>query len=97
MWLARPPDGFEIYEPEGISIYIAGQAEIWPALPRRWAAIKERLKMTGHRDGTAYRGDRGRLVFVEAADARIPSPRIVVQYRILGDQLKIMKIVVTGV
>lgn len=63
-------------------------------LPLRWDAIKQRLSMTGHRDGTPYRGDIGRLVFAEAADPFIPSPRIVVEYVITGDSLAIRKLVI---
>jgi hypothetical protein len=84
--IIRPPDGFEIDEPEGVGRLIDSYAVQWPRLPQFWIDIKARLAMTGHREGIAV--SKGRL-FVEDGDEASGLPRVKVAYSILGATLYI--------
>jgi len=90
MHIARPPGGFFIREAETISALIDAESLYWPRLPEHWAAIKERLRFTAHREGTIDRrlGPGHRLLVVEGlVSSGIPKLRAV--YRVLGDEVVI--------
>ena len=89
--IIRPPDGFEIDEPEAVARLIEGYAEQWPRLPQFWMDIKARFAMAGHRDGV--RVGKG-LLFVEDGNEAYGLPRVKAAYSIVGSTLYINMVAV---
>jgi hypothetical protein len=90
MQIARPPEGFSIEEMPAVSALIASHSQMFPRLPEFWAAIKERLRMTGHREGSSLPNRKpGWRLFVEDGSIAVGLPRVKVIYRALGDTLTI--------
>src|SRR5208282_706788 len=88
MQIARPLDGFHIEEMPGVAALMASESDRFQRLPRFWSSIKERLSMTGHREGAALpRGKPGWRLFVEDGAPAVGLPRVKVVYRVLGDTL----------
>jgi hypothetical protein len=90
MQTARPPDGFYIDEKPAVAALIASKSKSFSRLPQFWSSIKERLSMTGHREGVELpRGKPGWRLFVEDGAPQVGLPRVKVVYRALGDTLTI--------
>jgi len=67
----------------------------FPHLPKFWSAIKERLSMTGHREGAALpRGKPGWRLYVDDGALDVGLPRVKVIYRALGDTLTIYMVAI---
>lgn len=84
MDIARPKEGFHLREPEGFAKRIADAAKKWPRLPSQWDGIKDRLKITAHREGAIAVG-AGARVFEAQGDAELKLPTVRVAYHVLGD------------
>jgi hypothetical protein len=68
----------------------ASKSNSFQRLPQFWSSIKERLSMTGHREGVPLpRGKPGWRLFVEDGALDVWLPRVKVIYRALGDTLTI--------
>ena len=93
MNIARPATGFLINEPASFAIYLAGFANKWPRLALHWAAIKERLKMTAHKEGQSI-GQPLHRVFEAIGDAKLELPTIRVAYFVFADTLTFVAIIV---
>jgi hypothetical protein len=93
---ARPPGGFRVSETPEVTKRVAEAASTWPALVHIWTALRARLALVGHREGTVMR-DEGSIVFVLAADCLgIPgSPELKVLYSIVGIDLCILSALIT--
>jgi hypothetical protein len=83
MSIFRPSDGFRIIEKSAVTKLITANAKNWPRLPAFWDAIKERLKMTGHREGIPISRPGSRL-FVEDGDPSVGLPKVKVVYHVLA-------------
>jgi hypothetical protein len=66
-------------------------AKDWPRLPSQWEGIKERLRITAHREG-ARAGGPGERVFEAQGDAEGRLPAVRVAYHVLGDTVTFLKI-----
>ena len=91
MDIARPTTGFLLREPDSIKQVLAEAADRWPRLASHWEGIKERLKITAHREGAgiAKAGDR---VFEAQGDSDSGLPTVRVAYHVLGDTVSFVKI-----
>lgn len=92
MNFARPATGFILSEPatfEPLLRTYAGQryAGKWPRVMEHWKAIKERLKMTGHKEGVAVGGNITNRVFEAEGDVASGLPTIRVAYHVYGDRM----------
>jgi hypothetical protein len=94
MNFARPATGFITSEPANFNAYLLGYVVKWPRVIPYWAAIKDRLKMTGHKEGVAVGGNLSNRVFEAEGDAASQLPTIRIAYHVLGDKLEFRKIVV---
>jgi hypothetical protein len=92
MQIAKPPDGFIIEEPAGVSAAIAAHEHQWPRIQAYWADIKSRLKHTGHREGEPIRGPRRARLYVAEGASELPTIKIA--YSVLGDILRIRAVMV---
>jgi hypothetical protein len=93
MNIARPATGFLINEPASFAIYLTGFANKWPRLGLHWAATKERLKMTAHKEGQPL-GHSLHRVFEATGDANLELPTIRVAYFVFADTLTFVAILV---
>jgi hypothetical protein len=59
-----------------------------------WEGIKDRLKMTGHKEGVAVGGNLSNKVFEAEGDIESQLPTIRVAYHVLGDKLDFKKLAV---
>ncbi len=90
MQIARPPDGFHVEEMPAVAALIESRSSDFPRLPEFWSSIKQRLSMTGHREGASLpHGKPGWRLFVEDGAPDAGLPRVKVVYRALGDTLTI--------
>jgi len=94
MNFARPSTGFILTEPASFNAYLLGYVAKWPRVIPYWTAIKDRLKMTGHKEGVAISGNLSNRVFEAEGDSLSHLPTIRVAYHVLGDKLEFKKIVV---
>jgi hypothetical protein len=94
MRFARPATGFIITEPATFDALLQGYVKKWPRVKEHWAAVKERLKMTGHKEGVAVGGNISNRVFEAEGDVANRLPTIRVAYHVLGDKLEFMKLAV---
>jgi hypothetical protein len=96
MQIAKPPGGFNIVEPDAIKALIRSHQVSWPRLEAYWTDIKERLKQTGHREGTpAEHGPPGARLFIAEGDDASALPAVKVAYVVLGDTLTIRLVAVS--
>jgi hypothetical protein len=84
MDIARPKDGFHLVEPSTFAQILASAATKWPRVHDHWDGIKERLKITAHREG-AGAARAGARVFEALGDTDSGLPTIRVAYYVLGD------------
>jgi hypothetical protein len=56
--------------------------------------VKDRLKMTAHKEGAAINGNLSNRVFEAEGDATAGIPTIRVAYRVLGDRLDFVKLAI---
>jgi hypothetical protein len=94
MRIARPASGFIISEPATFAVYLQNYVGKWPRVLEHWAAVKDRLKMTAHKEGAAVGGNVSYRVFEAEGDAASGWPTIRVAYQVLGDKLDFRKIIV---
>jgi hypothetical protein len=87
MNIARPATGFIISEPPNFKILLQDHAGKWPRVIHHWEDIKDRLKMTAHREGAIIGSDLSKRVFEAEGDAVSGLPKIRVVYHVLGDKL----------
>jgi hypothetical protein len=93
MNFARPATGFILTEPANFKELLHSHAGKWPRVISHWEGIKDRLKMTGHKEGAAI-GNLSNRVFEAEGDAASHLPTIRVAYYVLGDKLDFKKLVV---
>lgn len=91
MDIARPKEGFLLREPATFAPIINDAAKRWPRLPAHWAGMKERLKITAHREGAGVIG-AGNRVFEAMGDVDGGLPNVRVAYHVLGDTVTFVKI-----
>jgi hypothetical protein len=94
MNFARPATGFVLTEPANFGALLQNHAGKWPRVIAHWEGVKDRLKMTGHKEGVAVGGNLSNRVFEAEGDVTSQLPTIRVAYRVLGDQLNFLKLVV---
>ena len=94
MNFARPPTGFIMTEPASFKQLLQSHAGKWPRVISHWEGIKDRLKMTGHKEGVAIGGNLSNRVFEAEGDADSKLPTIRVAYHVLGDKLDFKKLAV---
>ncbi len=94
MNFARPATGFILKEPASFNALLLGYQNKWPRILPYWAAIKDRLKMTGHKEGAAIGGNLSNRVFEAEGDSLSQLPTIRVAYHVLGDSLEFKKLAV---
>lgn len=94
MNFARPATGFILDEPASFNQLLKGYSGKWPRVMEHWAAVKERLKMTGHKEGAAIGGNISNRVFEAEGDLISGLPTIRVAYHVLGDRLTFKKLAV---
>jgi hypothetical protein len=85
MNFARPATGFIMAEPASFKELLQSQAEKWPRVTSHWEGIKDRLKMTAHREGASIGGNPSNRVFEAEGDIASELPTIRVAYHVLGD------------
>jgi hypothetical protein len=96
MDIAKPPSGFFIDEPATVKSYIASYAEKWRRLPDYWSDVKDLLTRVGHREGRRVdSGPPGARVYVAEGNGR-DLPTIKVAYVVLGDTLRIHRLMVAS-
>lgn len=93
MNIARPATGFRISEPASFTDYLSGFANEWPRLLEHWDAVKERLKMTAHKEGEAV-GHPLHRIFEAIGSRAAQFPTIRVAYFVLADTLTFIAITV---
>lgn len=94
MNIARPATGFIIAEPANFKELLQSHAEKWPRAVSHWEGIKDRLKMTAHREGVSIAGNSSNRVFEAEGDTASGLPTIRVAYHVLGDKLDFKMLVV---
>jgi|ERR1700730_8896365 len=87
MNFARPATGFIMAEPASFKELLQSHAEKWPRVTSHWEGIKDRLKMTAHREGASIGGNPSNRVFEAEGDIASELPTIRVAYHVLGDRL----------
>jgi hypothetical protein len=92
MRIARPATGFVLSEPGTFQSLLKSHAGKWPRVFEYWEAIKDRLKMTGHKEGVVIGGNLSHRLFEAEGDAQSGLPTIRVAYRVLGDRLDFIKL-----
>jgi len=92
---ARPSGGFNIIETPEVSRRIGAAIADWPALAHGWAALKARLALVGHREGTKVDGE-GAGYFVISTDCLgLPGlPEVTALYQILGSDLRLLSVLI---
>src|SRR5713226_1199361 len=93
MNIAKPVTGFKIKEAADIRAELQKHAGKWPRVHSYWDAIKDRLKMTAHKEGVEI-GDPGNRVFEAAGESVSGLPTIRVAYHVLGDTLSFLQILI---
>jgi hypothetical protein len=93
MNIARPATGFLISEPAGFATYLAGYVQKYPRVTNHWNDIKERLKMTAHREGAAV-GHPLHRTFESLGSLAAGFPTIRVAYFVFADTLTFIAILV---
>jgi hypothetical protein len=91
MNIARPATGFRLSEPATFATYLINSEQQWPRARDHWEAVKDRLKMTAHREGVAV-GNPANRVFESVGDSTSGFPTIRVAYFVLGDSLTFIAI-----
>jgi hypothetical protein len=91
MDIARPKAGFILREPPSFKTILDSAAKRWPRVHSHWDGIKERLKITAHREGARAAG-AGDRVFEAQGDADSGLPTVRVAYRVLGDTVTFVKL-----
>lgn len=94
MNFARPATGFIMSEPASFKALLRNHAGKWPRVISHWEGIKDRLKMTAHKEGAAVGGNLSNRVFEAEGDAASQLPTIRVAYHVLGDKLDFKKLAV---
>jgi hypothetical protein len=94
MIFARPASGFILTEPATFKALLESHSQKWPRVISHWQGVRDRLKMTGHKEGAAIRGNLSNRVFEAEGDAAGQLPTIRVAYHVLGDKLDFKKLVV---
>jgi hypothetical protein len=94
MNIARPVTGFLIEEPASFAVYIANLANKWPRLAAHWDSIKDRLKMTAHKDGQAVGHNPLHRVFETLGSKTAQLPTVRVAYFVFADTLTFIAILV---
>lgn len=84
MDIARPKSGFVLVEPPHFHQTLADAVGKYPRVFDHWEAIKERLKITAHREGAAA-AKAGTRVFEALGEVDVGLPTIRVVYFVLGD------------
>ncbi len=93
MRIARPPEGFAIILSESAQQTLRSAQQAVPRIDDIWTGITERLKFTAHREGVSLKnGDR---VYQIDADASFGIPRVALVYRVLGDAVTILRILIS--
>lgn len=87
MNIVRPQTGFIITEPTSFKTLLESHAQKWPRVISYWEGIRDRLKMTAHKEGAAIGGNLSNRVFEAEGDAESHLPTIRVAYQVLGDKL----------
>lgn len=96
MLFARPPGGFEVVEPPEITRRINGAKIKWPALGHAWLALKSRLALVGHREGTPVEGEGSGIYILSADSLNLPGlPDLTVLYQILGVTLTLRSVLIS--
>lgn len=86
----RPSDGFIISVNGTVAAMVAVQCKLNPHFQRCWDDVIERIRFTGHREGTEEpRLGLGGRLFVSQAMPSAHRPRLVLGYCIKGDYLRI--------
>ncbi len=93
MNIARPATGFLISEPANFVTYLSGFANRWPRVLSHWEGVKERLKMTAHKEGEAV-GHVLHRVFEALGSTEGQFPSLRVAYFVFADTLTFVAIVV---
>lgn len=93
MHIARPATGFLIKEPVNFVEYLSGFTKKWPRVLSHWDGVKDRLKMTGHKEGEAV-GHVLHRVFEAIGSVEGGFPTIRVAYSVFGDTLTFVAITV---
>jgi hypothetical protein len=94
MNFARPATGFILTEPATFNALLRDHAGKWPRILPYWTAIKDRLKMTGHKEGVAVGGNITNRVFEAEGDIASGLPTIRVAYHVMGDRMEFKMIAV---
>ena len=94
MNIARPATGFIVTEPPNFADLIKSHAGKWPRVASHWEGIKDRLKMTAHKEGAAVEGNLSNRVFEAEGDSAAQLPTIRVAYHVLGDRLDFKKLAI---
>jgi hypothetical protein len=91
MNIARPATGFLIEEPPHFADYLNGVIGRWPRVLSHWDGVKDRLKMTAHKEGQAV-GHILHRVFeaVGSIDGKFPTIRVA--YFVFADTLTFIAI-----
>jgi hypothetical protein len=93
MNIARPASGFLISEPTNFASYLAGFSNQWPRLLLHWEGVKERLKMTAHKEGQPV-GHPLHRIFEALGSIEGQFPTIRVAYFVFADTLTFIAIAV---
>jgi hypothetical protein len=93
MNIARPATGFLIREPTSFAKYLNGFTNRWPRVLSHWEGVKDRLKMTAHKEGQAV-GHVLHRVFEALGSIEGQFPTIRVAYFVFADTLTFVAIAV---
>lgn len=91
MIFAKPADGFKWKESENAQTQIKEICADLPEILPYLEALKERLRHTGHREGTRTDMLRDRNAFIYGADLD-DLPSIQILYTILGETLTVQSV-----
>lgn len=92
MRFARTPSGFKILLSKSAQSTLDGASDSATRLPEVWAAICERLRFTAHREGTMLSNHRQLMKF--PGDPAFKIPTIALTYVVVGDEVRVEKIMV---
>jgi hypothetical protein len=87
MNIARPATGFLIDEPSHFMPYLRGFLSQWPRVLEHWEGVKERLKMTAHKEGEPFGQNFLQRVFEALGSITGRFPTIRVLYSVFADTL----------